>query len=101
MVSRMRNKQGTRGMFTTIPRSLLKDLREHFNFNVSVIVLGKCSRRFRGTFQKIPVNIRKGSGNIWKDSGECLRRFRGMFKEISVNSEKIPGNVNKDSRECY
>ena len=43
------------------------------------------SRKFRGEFEKIRRNVRKGSG-------ERSRRFLGIF-------EKIPGNVKKKSGE--
>ena len=54
--------------------------------NVLILAFRKFSKRFRGTFEKIP-------GNVIKVSGECSRRFGVMF-------EKIPGNVPVDSGEC-
>ena len=77
--------QGTRGMFTRIPRDLLDDSGECCYFinpgNVEED-FWECSRRFRGMFKKI-------SGNDQEVSGECSRRFRRMF-------ERIPGNLNLD-----
>ena len=82
----MRGMRGTRGMFIRIPVNLLDDSGECCYFIILGNVeedSGKCSRRFRGMFEKIP-------GNVSEDSGECSRRFRGI-------SQTIPGNVEEDS----
>ena len=58
--SGMRGMRGTRGMFTRIPVNLLKDSGECCYFIIPGNVeedSGKCSRRFRGMFQKIPGNL--------------------------------------------
>ena len=69
--SGMRGMRGTRGMFTRIPVNLLKDSGECCYFIIPGNVeedSGKCSRRFRGMFQKIP-------GNVPEDSGQSKFRF--------------------------
>ena len=81
----MRGMRETRGMFIRIPVNLLEDSGECCYFIILGNVeedSGKCYRRFRGMFEKIP-------GNVSEDSGECSRRFRRMLK-------KILGNLNLD-----
>ena len=56
------------GMFTRIPGNVII-------LTFQGMSQKKCSRRFRGMFNKI-------LGNVWRDSGECSRRFRGMLKKI-------------------
>ena len=56
----MRGMQGTRGMFTMIPRNLLEDSGECSHFSIP--------------------------GNVPEDSGECSRRLRGMLSKIPENA---------------
>ena len=91
----MREMQGTRAIFTSIPENLSDDSGKCWHFNIPGNVQedsGECSRwfpgleRFQGMFKKIPKNVqmfKKIPENVHEDSGECLRGFRRTLKKIT------------------